>query len=140
LPELPLILIAEDDEAIQAIIEQALNEGGFEVEIVARGEEAMTALLGDKSKYRALVIDINLRGRTDGWTVAKQAREIDPAFPIVYTTAGSGEWRSRGVPNSILLTSPTRPRSSSRRFPPCPPTRGCRQPHQLDPVRGSAAV
>jgi hypothetical protein len=34
-------------------------------------------------KYRALVTDVILKGRMDGWEVAKQSREIDPAFPIV---------------------------------------------------------
>jgi hypothetical protein len=37
-------------------------------------------------KYRALVTDVFLKGRMAGWEVAKQSREIDPAFPIVYIT------------------------------------------------------
>ena len=41
----------------------------------------MTLLKGNKGKYRALVTDINLVGRIDGWEVARRAREIDPAFP-----------------------------------------------------------
>jgi hypothetical protein len=44
------------------------------------GEEAVTLLKGNKGKYRALVTDINLVGRIDGWEVARLAREIDPAF------------------------------------------------------------
>ena len=46
----------------------------------------------------------------NGWQVAKAAREIDPAFPIVYMTgAAAGEWPSHGVPNSILLAKPFAP-------------------------------
>jgi CheY-like chemotaxis protein len=46
----------------------------------------------------------------DGWEVAKQAREINPAFPIVYMTgAAADEWASHGVPNSVLLTKPFAP-------------------------------
>jgi len=37
-------------------------------------------LRGRRSNYRALIIDISLRGRMDGWEVARQAREIDPEF------------------------------------------------------------
>ena len=45
-----------------------------------------------------------------GWEVAKQAREIDPAFPIVYMTgAAADDWASHGVPNSILLVKPFAP-------------------------------
>jgi DNA-binding response OmpR family regulator len=70
----------------------------------------VTLLKGGLTKYRALVIDIGLRGRMDGWEVAKQAREIDPAFTIIYITAAhADQWASQGVPNSILLTKPFAP-------------------------------
>ena len=73
------------------------------------GEEAVTLLKGRTFNYRALVTDISLRGRIDGWA-ARQAREIDPVFPIIYITAGHGDqWPSKGVPNSILLTKPFAP-------------------------------
>ena len=108
--EAPIILVIEDDEAVQAIVEDALTDGGFEPAIAASGEEAVTLLKGGLTQYRALVTDIGLRGRMDGWEVAKQAREIDPAFPIVYVTAAhAGEWASKGVPNSVLLTKPFAP-------------------------------
>jgi len=61
-------------------------------------------------KYRALVTDIGLRGQIDGWEVAQQAREIDPAFPIVYMSGAHAEdWASKGVPNSIMLAKPFAP-------------------------------
>jgi CheY-like chemotaxis protein len=105
-----VILVIEDDEAIQGIVEDALTEGGFGPAIAASGEEAVTLLKGGLTKYRALVTDISLRGRMDGWEVAKQAREIDPAFPIIYITAAhADQWASQGVPNSVLLTKPFAP-------------------------------
>jgi DNA-binding response OmpR family regulator len=62
------------------------------------------------TKYRALVIDINLAGRINGWDVARAAREIDPEFPVVYMTgAAAEEWAVKGVPNSILLAKPFAP-------------------------------
>jgi len=55
-------------------------------------------------KYSALVTDINLKGPMKGWEVARLVRQIDPAFPIVYTTgAAAGDWASEGVPSRILL-------------------------------------
>ena len=108
--ELPVILVVEDDQAIQGIVEDALSEGGFEVAIAASGEEAVTLLIGDKSKYRALVTDINLLGRFDGWEVARRAREINPDFPIVYMSGAHAEdWTFKGVPNSIMLAKPFAP-------------------------------
>jgi CheY-like chemotaxis protein len=105
-----LILVVEDDQAIQGLIEDALTDGGFDVAMAASGEEAVTLLKGKKATYRALVTDINLLGRIDGWEVAKQAREIDAAFPIVYMTgAAADQWPSHGVPKSVLLTKPFAP-------------------------------
>lgn len=108
--ELPIVLIVEDDFPIQEIIEDALTEGGFETVIAASAEEALTLLQGRVTNYRAIVTDIHLKGKMDGWQVAKAAREIDPHFPIVYITgAAAGEWASHGVPNSILLEKPFAP-------------------------------
>jgi DNA-binding response OmpR family regulator len=99
-----------DEPPIQAVVEEALTDGGFEPAIAASGEEAMTLLMGCKTHYSALVVDIGLRGRMDGWEVAKYARQIDPAFPVIYITAASaGEWPSHGVPNSVLLCKPFAP-------------------------------
>ena len=106
----PVILVIEDDDAIQTVVEDTLSEAGFEPAIAASGEEALTLLKGLKGTYRALVIDIGLRGRIDGWEVAQHAREIDPEFPIVYMSgASAADWPSKGVPKSIMLEKPFAP-------------------------------
>ena len=108
--DLLVILVVEDDHAIQSVVKEALTDGGFEPAIAASGEEAVTLLKGGLIKYRALVTDINLRGTMGGWEVAKVAREIDPEFPIIYMTGASADqYASHGVPNSILLTKPFAP-------------------------------
>lgn len=105
-----MILVVEDDELVRDLVKDALAEAGFETAIVTTGEEAVGLLKGGKSPYRALVTDINLQGRIDGWEIARVARERDPAFPIVYMTGAAGdEWASQGVPNSILLNKPFAP-------------------------------
>ena len=106
----PVVLVVEDDQGIQSIVEDALVEGGFEPAIAPSGAEAVTLLRGNRNGYRALVADVKLRGRMDGWEVARHAREIDPEFPIVYMTGASADqWPSHGVPNSILLQKPFAP-------------------------------
>jgi CheY-like chemotaxis protein len=110
LEDQPVILVIEDDPPIQMVVEDALADGGFEPAIVPSGEEAVTLLKGRLTKYRALVTDINLRGRLDGWEVARQARLIDPEFPVLYITAAHADkWPSHGVPDSVLLTKPFAP-------------------------------
>jgi DNA-binding response OmpR family regulator len=106
----PVILVIEDDDSIQTLVEDALSDGGFEPAIAPSGEEAVTLLKGRIGNYRALVTDISLRGKIDGWEVARQAREIDPEFPVVYISGGSAaEWPSKGVPNSVMVPKPFAP-------------------------------
>ena len=105
-----LVLVIEDDPEIQAIIDEALRDAGYEPALASSAEEAITLLRGRQIKYRVLVADITLAGRTDGWAVARAAREIDPEFPVVYMTgAAANQWAVQGVPNSILLTKPFAP-------------------------------
>lgn len=106
--ELPIILIVEDDQLIQGVVEETLRDGGFDTAVARSGEEALTLLQG--GKYRALVTDINLQGKTDGWKVAQHAREIEPDFPVVYMSGNAAaDWSSKGVPNSIMLAKPFAP-------------------------------
>jgi DNA-binding NtrC family response regulator len=106
--ELLLILVVADDQAIQGFLEEALSDGGFETAIACSGEQAMVLLGENDGKYRALVTDIDLgRGNIDGWEIARHAREIDPALPVVTISGDSaGEWTSRGVPDSMMLPKP----------------------------------
>jgi CheY-like chemotaxis protein len=104
-----VVLVVEDDQSIQVIVEEALSDGGFEATITASGEEAI-ALLSGNGTYRALVTDINLLGRLDGWEVARYVREMKPDFPIIYMSgARAADWTSKGVPGSIMLAKPFAP-------------------------------
>lgn len=108
--DVPIILVIEDDRDLQMMVEDALRDGGYEPAIAGSGEEALTLLKAFRTKYSALVTDIRLLGRLDGWWVARGAREIDPSFPVLYITGGGGdEWPTRGVPDSVLLNKPFSP-------------------------------
>jgi DNA-binding response OmpR family regulator len=79
--ELPFILVVEDDQLIQGFVEETLRDGGFDTAIATSGEEALTLLKGRTGKYRALVTDINLQGKTDGWkwlSTPERSSQISP--------------------------------------------------------------
>ena len=106
----PNILVIEDDAALQGSIEAALADEGLQPAIAESGEEAVTLLKSDWTAYRALVTDIKLRGRIDGWEVARAARQLDPKFPVIYIAGvGADRWETLGVPRSILLQKPFTP-------------------------------
>ena len=64
-----------------------LKDGGFDLLVTVSGEEALTLLGSGVFKCSAVVTDINLKGRMDGWEVARQSREINPAF-VSFTSPG----------------------------------------------------
>ena len=106
--ELPLILVIEDEYAVQGFVEDALSEAGFATEIFSSAEEALT--LYQSGKYKALVTDIRLRATWNGWDGARQVREREPHLPVIYMTgAAADEWAARGVPGSIVLSKPFAP-------------------------------
>jgi DNA-binding response OmpR family regulator len=108
--EQPIILVIEDEYPVQGLVEEWLTDGGFAAEILSSGEEALTLFKSGLKNYNALVTDVTLKGRLNGWDIARQIREINPVFPVVYMTgAAADEWASQGVPNSILLTKPFAP-------------------------------
>lgn len=101
-----LVLVVEDDALIQMDLEDALHGGGYETMTEASGEAAI-AILEAKPDLRALVTDINLLQATNGWDVARRARELYPNLPVVYVTSvAADEWTSQGVPKSLLIAKP----------------------------------
>jgi DNA-binding NtrC family response regulator len=102
-----LVFIVEDDEVIRQLLEDALTEGGFTVAMAVTGDEAMQMLEADGASYSALVTDINLPGKFSGWDVARNAREINDALPVIYMSGASAhDWASKGVPQSQLMPKP----------------------------------
>jgi PleD family two-component response regulator len=95
LDDVVTILVVEDDHLIQAMVEEALSDGGFESTTTASGEEAIALIQNDNSQYRAIMTDINLLGKLDGWEVARAAREINPTIPCHLYDRYS--WRSMGI-------------------------------------------
>ena len=111
MPKAHLILVVEDEYLLVLPIEDALIAAGFEAVSVGSAEEATFLLDAAPGKYSALVTDIDLRSHSDGWQLARKARQLDPDFPIVYMTGASlKDWSMNGVPDSVFLQKPFQPR------------------------------
>jgi CheY-like chemotaxis protein len=109
LPEAPLVLVVEDEYLQLSDVERALTDGGFAANGVSSGEEALALFKSNGKNYVALVTDVNLSGRLNGWEVARRIREKEPSFPVVYMTAFAEDWASQGVPSSVLVAKPYTP-------------------------------
>lgn len=102
--------MVEDEPTIQATVQEALEDAGFEALAVASGEEAIELLRRMTAGLGGLVTDIRLSGSMDGWEVAHFARRLVPRMPVIYVTgADASVWPSQGVSNSLMFMKPFAP-------------------------------
>jgi DNA-binding response OmpR family regulator len=104
------VLYVEDEPLIRELTATVLREAGFEIVVAENGDAALAALDGDADPFRAVVTDVSLGPGPDGWRVAKRARELNHALPVVYVSgANAHEWQSKSVPASVMITKPYSP-------------------------------
>jgi CheY-like chemotaxis protein len=102
-----LVLIAEDDPLVSMAVEEIVADAGFDFLVADNAQEAIFNFEGNSERICALLTDIRMPGKLDGWDLARRARELQPLLPIIYMTGDSAAvWRSQGVPGSILLQKP----------------------------------
>ncbi len=100
------VLVAEDQGIIASLIEMTLLDAGLTPTVVTSGVEAL-ALLSPPTPFDLLVTDIRMEPGPDGWAVAAQAREGRPDILVIYITGDSmDDWRTKGVPGSLLIAKP----------------------------------
>lgn len=78
------ILLAEDEKKVSQHIRNALREGGYAVDVVHRGDEALD--FATDTPYDALILDIMMPGR-DGLSVLRTLRERRVTTPVMLLTA-----------------------------------------------------
>jgi CheY-like chemotaxis protein len=79
------VLLVEDEFLLADMLAEALSEHGFEVHAVANAGAALRHLTCGRP-CDILLTDINLAGSIDGAALAKLARELRPALPVVYAS------------------------------------------------------
>lgn len=101
-----LILLVEDEAFIALMLQDLLESAGYLVVIANNFQDAVTVIEKRSTEISALVTDIRLGSSTDGWALARKARERLPDVPIAYMSGGDNEHRAMGVTKSTLLAKP----------------------------------
>jgi len=87
------VLLVEDELLVREVAAEDLGEAGFDVTHASDGDEAL-AILRDNSEFDLLFTDIRMPGATDGWELAREARQLIPGLKVIYATglgdAGEG--------------------------------------------------
>ncbi len=86
MPQHRTILLAEDEPALGLIIKESLETRNFKVLLCDNGEKAFE--IYKLQQPELLVLDV-MMPKTDGFTLAKNIRQIDTVIPILFLTAKS---------------------------------------------------
>lgn len=79
------ILLAEDDPNLGEILKDYLElKGKFEIKLCQDGEEALRAF--GRDKYDLCILDV-MMPKKDGFSLAKDIRELNEHIPIIFATA-----------------------------------------------------
>lgn len=78
------ILLAEDDDNLGLLLHTYLTNKGYEVELTRNGVEAFKKF--NLGTYNFCIFDV-MMPEMDGFTLAKEIREIDKKIPILFLTA-----------------------------------------------------
>lgn len=78
------ILLCEDDENLGMLLREYLNAKGFNTTLCADGELGYQAFV--KDKFDLCVFDV-MMPRKDGFTLAKEIKQLNKDVPIIFLTA-----------------------------------------------------
>jgi DNA-binding response OmpR family regulator len=82
------VLLAEDDRNLGNILRTYLEAKGYSTRLAVNGQEAFDAF--SKEPFAFCIVDVMMPVK-DGFTLAKDIRNIDTAVPILFLTAKSLE-------------------------------------------------
>ena len=80
------ILLAEDDNNLGLLLESFIKAKGFKVDLARDGKQALEKF--NQDTYHFVILDV-MMPEIDGFTVAKEIRQIDAKIPILFLTAKS---------------------------------------------------
>ena len=80
------ILLAEDDENLGSLLKEYLNAKGYETELFSNGNKAYRGFI--KKYFDICLLDVMMPEK-DGFTLAKEIRQINSDIPILFLTAKS---------------------------------------------------
>lgn len=75
-----LILIVDDDEAVQSVLYKVISSNGIDAQVVSSGEEALEVTR--RYHFDLILLDVNMRG-IDGFEVVQELRKRGVKTPII---------------------------------------------------------
>ena len=100
-----VILVVEDDPMVRAVAVDTLEDGGFEVIEAPTGDHALR-VLQERTDIDVLLTDVEMPGSTDGFQLARTAREMYPRLVIIVVYGGVRSVFSGMAPDARFVPQP----------------------------------
>lgn len=78
------VAVVEDEKNLASLVEKYLVNEGYEVKLYTTGEDVIENLDNSVDLW---ILDIMLPGMISGYDLIKKIRSVDPAKPIIFTSA-----------------------------------------------------
>lgn len=103
------ILLVEDEIFIAEMIEEALEDRGYQVRSAHNDRCAYDIIEGEARAFSLLIADINLGPGSSGFDIARRARELHPDLKVIYISGHAAHLDKMGVADSIMFPKPFYP-------------------------------
>ncbi len=101
-PKLGRVLLVEDDAVLAMSLEDALLKGGAEEVIICHTMQSTMEQLEQGDNLDAIVLDVHLADRDDGWALAELVDMLGPKRPwIAFSTGSPGD-----IPKEVAQMGP----------------------------------
>ena len=108
------ILVIEDDMSLASLLATELSESGFQVDHTTNGSSAIERL--KRTKPDAIVLDIMLGGKLNGWDVLEEIKKEESltGIPIIISSALDEKEKGLTLGASDYLMKPYHPSKLSK--------------------------
>jgi DNA-binding NtrC family response regulator len=101
----PVILIVEDEPLISLMLQEFLEDAGYEV-LAAANADAAIPILESRMDIRVVITDIDMPGSMDGLKLAACVRDRWPPLKIIVTSGKHRPGISDMPSGSLFLAKP----------------------------------
>ncbi|GJD82004.1 response regulator [Methylobacterium gregans] len=108
LPDCPVALVVEDDDAVRNLAAAVLEETDLEVIACASAEDAISVLESRNVNVALLFADIRLPGPMDGLSLARTVEDRWPDVRVVVTSGEDARGDARLPKEAVFMRKPWR--------------------------------
>ncbi len=101
-----MVLLVEDDESLGRLVGTYLEEGGYQYQLVPSAEQAMQLI--ETQPYSAIVLDLALAGRMDGWDLLLYLKNKPETaqIPVIISTVQDNKVKGLALGSAEYLPKP----------------------------------